>query len=161
MSPELFHRLTIATSHDMDNAAKYARQAKVTSPGELAYDALIQMAIICYCRPFGPNQRGRSDGPAADRVPGLPLGLTAEQVELHQTLMDFHNRAIAHSEFQLNPTSYDEKNFVISLRPFSIHQVPDFQTLPDRLVALCEAITDKWHAIRFSYLSDRGNLPSS
>ena len=63
----------------------------------LLWEALNSAMIVAYCRPFSGNDRGRNDTVA--RLPRRFLkGLSAGQLEIHETAMDDRNRLLAHSD---------------------------------------------------------------
>src|SRR6266403_3313015 len=100
-----FNRLTISFI-DWSQAQDYAREAQSTDEGTYAYEALIQMAVICYWRPFSGNERRKSA--KADRNLTLddlcPVKLTQREHRLHKACERIRNKAIAHSEYRYNPT---------------------------------------------------------
>ena len=62
--------------------------------------ALITAAIIAYVRPFSRNY----DHPEAVGHLEVPLdSLTEEEHKLHNKLMTIRDKAIAHSDFEMNP----------------------------------------------------------
>ena len=63
-----FHRWHISRQ-DWEDAVKYAKAAEKTRMDQLAYDALIQMAIICYWRTFSPNEKSKT----AQAVPQIRI----------------------------------------------------------------------------------------
>jgi hypothetical protein len=151
-----FNRLSISF-HDWDKAHTYLQEARKIGPGSWAYDALIEMAIICYWRPFSPNERIKH--PKATRNLTLddlrPSKLTRKELQLHQICGKFRNKAIAHSEYRFNPTRLNVNTGVIESRRFSITRLPDSATFPERLEKLCEKLIELVHGLRGAYTTER------
>lgn len=84
--------------------------------------ALLSAAIIAYARPFKGNK-----GPKDRSIPTLPKGwlknLDNEHRKLHRRILDLRDKAVAHSEYGLKPTSptvCDSGVVVQCSRPFDI-----------------------------------------
>lgn len=139
-TPENFNRLSISV-RDFEQAIAFAECAATTSRTDLSWQALLLSAIICYYRPFSPNERG----PNAKDTSSLNIAdftmLTAEEAALHEQCKKLRNKVLAHSEYELNPTALDERSGVISSRPFDLlAHGPDpsqLASLATKLVAAC------------------------
>jgi hypothetical protein len=61
-------------------------------------------AIICYARPFGPNEQGGDDAPSDAKLDiSLAEFEDAQDLELHKKIINLRNKAVAHAEFNRNP----------------------------------------------------------
>jgi hypothetical protein len=71
------------------------------------------MAIISYCRPFGPNEKtkkGAVPAIAAASLDFMSLGVQdAGLVAAHELLMALRNTALAHSSHERYPTSFNRR----------------------------------------------------
>lgn len=113
------NRLFIS-SKDMENAFHYfgsaERLAKGSSTEEdwQAVGGLIVAGIVAYGRPFSDNK------PHERAIPTPPFSeseLTEAEKFLHQRLLELRNKAVAHSDADLNPAAfkdYWENGFLVS-----------------------------------------------
>jgi hypothetical protein len=143
------HRYTISI-HDWTQAERYAGEALKFPINEAAYEALIQMAIISYWRPFSPNEKDKAS-PAASRLDIQEFQpLAPEEIELHEQLGKLRNKAVAHSEVAFNPTQISDA--VITSFQFSVHQIPQLEVLPNRLIALTRKFVERAHHVRANFM---------
>ena len=118
-SDEEFNRYTIALQ-DFEKAQQYISTARTHSPSSLEFEALWFAAIVSYCRPFSRNERSRRPR-AKPKLAIKEFGkLSDSQRKVHQQCMQLRNTALAHSEFERNPTRRKKSTNVISSRPFSL-----------------------------------------
>jgi hypothetical protein len=134
---QAFNRLSIAV-FDFEKSIAYAEEAARYSPEDLAHEALLFSAIVCYYRPFSPNEKKNS--PAASQLKLEEFSpLTAAESELHERCKELRNKALAHSEYEFNPTDLHPSG-VIASRPFSLlSHAPEIPAL----VALARKLADE------------------
>lgn len=119
-SSQELNRYSIACL-DWENALAFATEAQKHVQNSIVVDALVFSAIVCYYRPFSSNERKKNAAAKSQlRIEDFPP-LTVDEQEIHDTCKILRNQALAHSEFEFNPTWLNPKNGVISSRPFSIH----------------------------------------
>jgi hypothetical protein len=148
LSPEqVFNRFSIAL-FDFEKSIDYAEEAAKHSPGELAHEALLFAAIVCYYRPFTPNEK-KSNPLAASMLKLEDFSpLTSDQAELHQHCKDLRNQALAHSGYESNPTRLHSSGVIVS-RPFAL--LSNAPEIPD-LVALARKLADECHNKRADHV---------
>lgn len=118
-----FNRLSIAY-FDWQKSLDFAKEARKHMPNTTAYEALLFAAIVCYYRPFSPNEKG-ANPPAASQLKIEDFSvLSQDELTLHENCKSLRNKALAHSEFALNPTKLCETTGVIASRPFSLLAQP-------------------------------------
>ena len=102
-----FNRWSIS-KHDFEEAHDYLKAFNPSMDGTIQR-ALLSAAIIAYGRPFKRNDKN----PKADRYIELPANLldTAGH-QLHTKIIELRDRGIAHSDFDLKPTSRVQRNDV-------------------------------------------------
>jgi hypothetical protein len=119
MTNELFNRYSISY-FDFTKAIQFATETSNFSPSSIAFESLLTSAIITYCRPFSLNERGLEPEAAAKLLIDDFQPLTTVQLDIHKRLVELRNKAIAHSEYQFNPTKFNPKTAIISSMPFSV-----------------------------------------
>jgi hypothetical protein len=147
-TPEQFNRLSISV-RDFEQAVAYAEQAAKVSRNTLEYQALLFSAIVSYYRPFSPNER-KATALASSQLNIADFGaLTTADLALHERCKVLRNKALAHSEYELNPTALDETSGVISSRPFDL-----FAHAPDHmdLIALARKLATTCHHWRADHI---------
>lgn len=118
-SEEELSRYSISL-RDFDKAREYISKAKEYSASSLEYEALLFSAVVSYYRPFSSNEKLKSSK-ATSQLKIEDFGpLTNHQQEIHETCKKFRNKALAHSEFALNPTNFNQNTKVFSSMPFSL-----------------------------------------
>jgi hypothetical protein len=123
ISEEQFNRFSIS-SFDFEKALNFANEAKKYSVTDLAYEALLFTAIVCYCRPFSPNERARNAKAASKlSLQDFPALAHSERV-LHDQCKSLRNEALAHSAWNRNPTRLNRATGVVSSKPFSLITPP-------------------------------------
>jgi len=134
ISDEEFNRFSIS-SVDFEKALQFANEAKRHPANNVVYEALLFAAIVCYYRPFSPNERE----PDAEATKKLTLEqfptLTDSERELHDRCKVLRNEALAHSEWRRNPTKFNRDTGVVASRPFSLFS-PSFDL--DGFIQLAE-----------------------
>lgn len=116
---KILNRYSIA-SFDWDKSLSFAREAQRSGDNSVIYEALLFSAIVCYYRPFSPNEV-LSNTAAISKIKiedFSPLSLS--ELEVHEKCKLLRNKALSHSEYSYNPTRLCEKTGVISSRPFSL-----------------------------------------
>ena len=117
------NRISIAV-RDFEQAIKYASKAIDYSIDTIEYEALLFAAIVCYCKPFSQNERDKSS-PANSSLELTNFSdLSIPENLLHKSCKEVRNRMLAHSEFQFNPTGFNEAYGVFSGRQFSLNAYP-------------------------------------
>lgn len=118
-----FNRLSIAV-FDWQKSLAFANEARKFSQNAMVYEALLFAAIVCYYRPFSPNEKGVSQPAASQlRIEEFPP-LSLEEQSLHEYCKTLRNKALAHSEISLNPTRLCGATGVIASKPFSLLSQP-------------------------------------
>jgi hypothetical protein len=129
---------------DFSKAEGFLAEAKKHEYGGLAHEALVFTAIICYCRPFSPNEKKTKAGePEAKASSSLNLddfsALSPMELNIHERCIELRNKALAHAEFKYHPTSLDMDTGAISSTVFSlVGKVPDLDLLSRLIEALIE-----------------------
>lgn len=122
-SAQEFNRLSIAF-FDWRKSLEFANEARKHSQNTTEYEALLFAAIVCYYRPFSPNEKG-ANPPAASHLKIEDFAaLSEEELVLHENCKTLRNKALAHSEFALNPTKLSDAMSVIVSKPFSLLSQP-------------------------------------
>lgn len=132
-----FNRLSIAV-FDWVKSLAFAVEAQKHSQNTTVYEALLFASIVCYYRPFSPNEK-KANPPATShlKIEEFPT-ISEEENALHENCKKLRNKALAHSEFELNPTSFSKATRVIESKPFSLLSQPfDLETFI-RLVSKLE-----------------------
>jgi hypothetical protein len=144
---QVFNRFSIAL-FDFEKSIAYAEEAARHSPGGLTHEALLFAAIVCYYRPFSPNEKDKSS-PAASQLKFEEFSpLTSAEYELHECCKALRNKALAHSEYEFNPTRLYASG-VIASRPFALlRHAPAISAL----VALARKLADECHNKRASHV---------
>jgi hypothetical protein len=137
--PEL-NRFSIAL-FDFEKAVAYAEEALKHLPNTLTHEALVFAAVVCYYRPFSPNEVDKAAPAAAQVKVGGFAPFSPSEQELHERCKNLRNKALAHSEWQHNPTRLDTASGVISSRPFALlshtHDLRALVKLSQRLANEC------------------------
>ena len=108
------------TLRDFEKAKEYICAAKKQLSSSIEYEALLFAAIVSYYRPFSPNEKSQR-AKATSRLCIEDFGsLNSSQSELHQKCKKLRNEALAHSEFDRNPTKFKSDRKVFSSQPFSL-----------------------------------------
>jgi hypothetical protein len=135
-----FNRYSI-TCFDLEKTLGYANEAKKYPANSLLYEALLIAAIVSYCRPFSPNEKTQNQQ-ASSRVKVENISALSEpELQIHSYCVKLRNKAIAHSEFMMNPTRLDHSTGTIISRPFSLLPLPfdlmEFIGLVNKLELAC------------------------
>ena len=140
------HRYTISL-YDFKKAVECLTEARKYAQNDLAFEALLFMAIVSYCRPFSPNER-EPDAKATKRLYVQNLALMDFEQEIHEKCMTLRNKALAHSEWKYNPTSVNHETGLMSGRRFSLYS----ENIDlDGLVALIQKWIEQCHNMRADY----------
>jgi hypothetical protein len=153
---ERFNRLSISV-RDFESAAEFAERAAATSPATLEHQALLFAAIVCYYRPFSPNERSQSAKANSSLKISDFRTLNMAELEIHEICKRLRNKALAHSEYEMNPTALDESSGVISSRPFNLlTHAPQ----PAALAALANKVARLCHHMRADHIHHPGGSSS-
>lgn len=143
-----FNRFSISMK-DFEKANTFLNEARNHSFGSVVHEALVFAAIICYYRPFSPNERDPNSAAASQLTLSDFSPLTSEETRVHEKCKELRNKALAHSEFKYHPTSLDIDSGVISSALFSlVGQAPDLA----RLAELISKLTEQCHNKRADYV---------
>lgn len=147
LSDEELNRYSIAL-RDFEKAKEYICAAKKQLPSSLEYEALLFAAIVSYYRPFSPNEKSQS-AKATSQLHIKDFGfLNNSQSILHQKYRELRNKALAHSEFELNPTKFNSDRKVFSSQPFSLlNEALDLEVFDSTLTQFIELC----HEVRANY----------
>lgn len=149
-SERAFNRFSIAV-YDFEKSIAYAEEAKKHSPGDLAHEALLFSAIICYCRPFSSNEKDQKT-PAQSRLRLEDFSqLTPDEHAVHERCEELRNKALSHSEYQFYPTQLKSSGIIAS-RPFSL--LAHTPRIP-ALVALARKLANECHNKRAQYVRNK------
>lgn len=129
-----FNRYSIAC-FDWDKALSFAAEAEKYVPNTVVFEALLFAAIVCYYRPFSPNERAKNAAAQSQlRIEDFPT-LAPDEQTIHDTCKTLRNTALAHSEFNQNLTVLSPQTGVISSKPFSLLSQPFDLSVFIRLVS--------------------------
>jgi hypothetical protein len=78
-----FNRFSIAKT-DFDKTVEYTKEALKYSESTLAHEALIFAAIVCYYRPFSPNEKDKGSPAASQLQINEFNALSPEEQEIHE-----------------------------------------------------------------------------
>jgi hypothetical protein len=136
-----FNRYSIAT-FDLDKAIEFATEARLYPANSVVYEALLFAAVVSYSRPFSGNEKS-ADAPAAAGLTTAIVGaLSGSEQKIHDTCRTLRNKALAHSEFSLNPTRLRASTGVVVSRPFSLLSPPfdldGFIQVAAKMKLICE-----------------------
>jgi hypothetical protein len=125
-----FHRTHISKD-DFDDALRFIRAARKHSAQSEEFEALLISAIISYSRPFSSNEQGKYPPVDARLHPEL-VQFQGTQLELHKSIINARNKAVAHAE----ATNYP------------VEQVAP--SVPDGISGLTYLTTSarRWHVVR-------------
>ncbi|WP_128003582.1 hypothetical protein [Piscinibacter defluvii] len=129
----------ILSINDFEEALGYL-YAKPAEDAVAIRRALLSAAIVAYARPFTQNEADRSTKATSTVALKVKRVLSVEQLQLHNQLLDYRSRAIAHAEHALRPVHYAPLKHPIYVAG---HQVFDVLAQPiDRplFAANCEAL---------------------
>jgi hypothetical protein len=151
-----FNRYSIAL-FDLTKALEFATEAKRHPANSLVHEALLLAAIVSYCRPFSGNEKA-PDAPATSRLSVDAFGeLGDSDREIHARCEILRNKALAHSEFEFNPTRLDTDTGLIVSRPFSLFvQTQGFDL--EAFVRLIEKLKSACHTRRADYVVSQRNI---
>lgn len=154
---EEFNRLSISIG-DLEQAVAYAERASTTPRSDISHQALLLSAIICYFRPFSQNERSAAArATTALRITDFTT-LSGPEQELHNQCKRLRNKALAHSEWEMNPTALDEGSGMITSRPFDLlANAPD----PAKLASLARKMADICHHRRADHIHHPGGGASA
>ena len=107
------NRLSISV-RDFEKSTSYLRvldslnETVDEACGVLVCESLLLSSIVSYARPFSHNEKDEA-AEADPKITGDVLeGLSEEELALHKKLIKLRNKAIAHSEWIMNPTHLSE-----------------------------------------------------
>ena len=126
-----FNRFSISLK-DFEKAVLFLEEAKKHSITSVAFEALVFAAIVCYYRPFSPNERDTNSSAASQLTLSDFAPLSSEEQSIHNRCKELRNKALAHSEFKYHPVGLDLETGVISSKLFSmVCEAPDLDKLAE------------------------------
>lgn len=122
-----FNRTRISIN-DFEQARKYLEFLSTADLSQLDIlrSSLLVAAIISYARPFSDNNaHEKAAGKLKVSKKEIRTLVGKQGLELHEKVLDLRNRAVAHSEYEMNPIKRVEKTageqgFVLQSRFFNI-----------------------------------------
>ena len=103
------------------------------------HEALLLSAIVSYARPFSHNEIEAIAKANAKITEDVLVRLSDEERALHKKIVSLRNRAIAHSEWSLNPTRLSEQGVFIG-KEFTIwsklcdNEIRQFKKLIEKIL---------------------------
>jgi hypothetical protein len=91
---------TVMSDNDMKRTVEFLESLSLSNSNVMKR-ALLMSAIISYARPFSAN---RDHPEATSSPPKKWLCLNADERKLHEYICKIRDKAIAHSDFEMNPT---------------------------------------------------------
>ncbi|MDX5445142.1 MAG: hypothetical protein LPJ87_03690 [Zoogloeaceae bacterium] len=104
---------------DFEKAIEFLEEAKKHQINTLIYEALMFSGIVCYYRPFSPNEKDPKAAASSKLEPSDFSPLNEEEQTIHEKCKELRNKALAHSEFKYHPTRMDQETGVIASAIFS------------------------------------------
>lgn len=143
-----FNRFSISL-RDFQKTVEFLAEAKNHQFGCLAHEALVFAAIVCYYRPFSPNEKN-PNAPAASQLSLSDFSpLSTNELAIHETCKELRNKALAHAEFKYHPTGLDRETGVISSALFTlVGKAPNLEAL----ASLAEKFITECHNKRADYV---------
>jgi hypothetical protein len=89
---------TFISKVDMERCISFAIAA-ASQTEAVIQRGLVTAAIISYARPFSEN---RSHDKAVSKIKFRNIGFTEEELKLHKKICNLRNKAIAHSDYEMN-----------------------------------------------------------
>lgn len=148
-----FNRFSISLK-DFEKANSFLSEARNHGFGGVVHEALTFAAIICYYRPFSPNEKSQP-APATSQLTLADFQpLSSDELAIHEKCKELRNKALAHSEFTYHPTSLDPDTGVISSKLFSlVGLAPDLA----KLSVLIGKLMEQCHNRRADYVRTARN----
>lgn len=140
LTEQKLNRYSIAV-RDFEKSRAYVCAARTHNTDTIEYEALLFAAIVSYYRPFSPNEKNEKAAKkgmpidAASRLQIEEFGqLTKVEKEFHKKCEWLRNKALAHSEFAVNPTKFKPQTKIFSSRSFDLRSENiDLQTFGNLL----------------------------
>lgn len=134
-----FNRFSISLK-DFEKVIALLEETKKHPTNSIVYESLVFTAIVCYFRPFSPNEK-----PSNRVVPRLSLEdflpLTSDELAIHELCKKLRNKALAHAEIKYHSIDFDISTGGISSELFSlVGNAPDltkFMALTQKLIREC------------------------
>ena len=143
-----FNRFSISLK-DFERAVEFLAEAKKHQINSIIHEALVFAAIVCYYRPFSPNEKD-PQAPAASQLSLSDFSpLSTDELAIHEKCKELRNKALAHAEFKYHPTRLDLETRVISSALFSlVGNAPDLT----KLTELAQKLITECHNKRADYV---------
>jgi hypothetical protein len=143
-----FNRFSISLK-DFEKTVEFLEEAKKHPINSLVHEALVFTAIVCYYRPFSPNEKYPNPTAASQLSLSDFSPLSEDELAVHEKCKELRNKALAHAEFKYNPTRLDPETGVISSALFSlIGTVPNLA----KLAELAQKLITDCHNKRADYV---------
>lgn len=114
-----FNRFSISLK-DFEKTVDFLEEAKKHPINSIVHEALVFAAIVCYFRPFSPNEKKDSRAPAASQLSLSDFSLLSDELVIHEKCKELRNKALAHAEFKYHSTHLDPETGFISSTLFSL-----------------------------------------
>ena len=125
-----------------EKAHEYLSAAKKHDRASIEYDALLSMAIVSYCGPFTKHYTGPDRKKSQLTFDALDHW-TGDQRRFHERCIEIRDKALAHPDFEYNPTKFTEGN-VFKGRQYSILDedvdLKTFESVLDRVISCCHSM---------------------
>jgi len=139
--PKTINRLKISED-DLNQSIAFLKTAKNLDPESIEFEALVISAIIFYARPFSCNETSSSAKADSRVLLNLKDLLIAEELDLHDRIINRRNKAIAHGEWEEFPTSTSfiaSKTTITGSQRYQVY--PEFINLSP-FIALAKKLKD-------------------
>lgn len=108
-----FNRFSISLK-DFEKSISFLREAKKHPISSIVHEALVFAAIVCFYRPFSPNEKGQK-APAMSHLSLSDFSpLSKDESAIYETCKELRNKALAHSEFKYYPTHLNPDTGMVS-----------------------------------------------
>lgn len=95
---------THISTHDFETAGEFIEAAKRHPQSAIEWEALVEIAVIRYARPFSRN-RGTSIADARIKADVAQILDSQADVDLHNRIIDLRNQVVAHADASFFPTT--------------------------------------------------------
>lgn len=143
-----YNRYSISVK-DFERAIAFLQEAGKYSSGTLVHEALSFAAIVCYFRPFSPNEKDPNAAATSQLTLSEFQPLSSDEQAVHDKCKELRNKALAHAEFKYYPTRFDPTTGVTASALFSLTRyAPDL----NQLAALAQKLALQCHNKRADYV---------
>jgi hypothetical protein len=115
------------SANDFENAEKFIAAGRRYAVTTLEHEALLEIAVIRYARPFTGNEIDECAGADARIAVEPAKVLLAADIPLHERIITLRHKVIAHSESAQNPVGLIEPGMVVSRRWHIVNEKLDLE----------------------------------